>query len=147
MQKELLIGVYQRDLERLIEEIKLYPDDAAIWRVKDEIPNSGGNLALHLIGNLNYFFGAVISQNGYERKREAEFSEKNVSRKELLNQIGEAGKVVRAAIGGLSDEDLAKDFPVALQDRIFPTEFVIVYMLSHLNYHLGQINYHRRLLA
>lgn len=147
MQKELLIGVYARDLERLKEEVKLYPDEASLWIVKNEIPNSAGNLVLHLIGNLNHFFGAVISQNGYVRQRDEEFSGHDVSREELLAQLDEAGKVVRAAIAGLSDEDLAKDYPVELQDRIFPTEFVIVFMLSHLNYHLGQINYHRRLLS
>jgi uncharacterized damage-inducible protein DinB len=147
MQKELLIGVYERDLERLKEEVKLYPDEASLWRVEKEIPNSAGNLVLHLIGNLNHFFGAVIAENGYVRRRDAEFSEQHASREELLRQLDEAGRVVRAAVAGLSDADLAKDYPVPLQDRIFPTEFVIVFMLTHLNYHLGQINYHRRLLS
>ena len=147
MQKELLIGIYRRDVERLKEEVKLYPDEASLWIVKDGIPNSAGNLVLHLIGNLNHFFGAVISQNGYVRQRDEEFSLGNVSRADLLSQLDDAVNVVSAALAGLSDEDLAKDFPVELQGTIFPTEFVVVYMLSHLNYHLGQINYHRRLLA
>lgn len=147
MQKESLIEIYERDLNRLKQEVSSYTDDSKLWILKNEIPNSAGNLVLHLIGNLNHFFGAVILQNGYIRQREEEFSGLNVSRDELLNQLDEAGKVVRAAIAGLSDEELTKDYPAPLQDRIFPTEFVIVYMLSHLNYHLGQINYHRRLLA
>lgn len=147
MQKELLIGIYEHDLNRLKNEINLYPDESRLWIVKNEIPNSAGNLALHLIGNLNHFFGAVIAQNGYVRERDAEFSGTRVPREQLLEEIDKAAAVVKNAIAGLSAEDLEKDYPVMLQDRIFPTGFVIVYLLTHLDYHLGQINYHRRLLA
>lgn len=147
MIKEELIVIYDRDLNRLKNELDLYRDESKLWIFREEIPNSAGNLALHLIGNLNHFFGAVIAQNGYLRDRHGEFSAQNVAREELFQEIDKAAAIVKNTIAGLTAEDLAKDYPVPFQDRILSTEFVFVYLLSHLNYHLGQINYHRRLLS
>ncbi len=46
----------------------------------------------------------------------------------------------------LKNEDLQKTFPINVFNYEMTTEFFLVHLTTHLNYHLGQINYHRRLL-
>ncbi|MEO8568801.1 MAG: DUF1572 family protein [Ginsengibacter sp.] len=141
-----ITALFERDLNRLIKEIQSYKDDNDIWRIKEGISNSAGNLALHLIGNLNHFVGATLGNTGYVRDREKEFSDKNVPQKKLIEDIGETIVVVRTALKNLSKDDLEKDFPHSFNNIISSTEFVLLHLLGHLNYHLGQINYHRRLI-
>ena len=147
MLKEVLLQIYERDLNKLKNEINLYADEANLWILKDEISNSAGNLCLHLIGNLNHFFGAVLGKNGFVRDRDREFSTKNVSRQELSLQIDATIEVVKTTLNNLSDEDFAKDYPLEFQEKVVKTDFFLVHLATHLTYHLGQINYHRRLIS
>ena len=147
MLKDVLIEIYERDLNKLNAEINLYQNEEKLWIVRDEITNSAGNLALHLIGNLNHFFGAVLGKNGFVRDRDREFSSKNVSREDLCRRIDAAKEVVKNTLNNLSDEDFAKDYPLEFQEKIVKTDFFLVHLATHLAYHLGQINYHRRLLS
>ena len=141
-----LTTLFERDLNRLIKEIQSYEDENDIWRIKEGISNSAGNLVLHLIGNLNHFVGATLGNTGYLRDREKEFSDKNVPQKKLIEDIDDTIVVVRTALKNLSKDDLEKDFPHSFNNTISSTEFVLLHLLGHLNYHLGQINYHRRLI-
>jgi uncharacterized damage-inducible protein DinB len=141
-----LTDIFIRDLNRLKKEIELYNNETALWLTDKNISNSAGNLCLHLIGNLNTFIGAILANTGYVRHRELEFSLKNIPRAELLQKIDETINVVS---GGLSNIDLSvleKNFPVLIWDKPMTTEYTLVHLLTHLSYHLGQINYHRRLL-
>lgn len=147
MLKETLIQIYEMDLRKVIEEIKKYKNEEDLWLLDKEITNSGGNLALHLIGNINHFFGAVLGGTDYKRERELEFSDKNASRSAIIEGLENAISVLKSALNNLSDEDFQKDYPVEFGGGKQKTVAVIIYMLSHLNYHLGQINYHRRLLS
>ena len=47
--------VIVRDLNALQKQIHAYPDENQIWEVPHGISNSGGTLALHLVGNLRPF--------------------------------------------------------------------------------------------
>jgi len=147
MLKEALIEIYQRDLDKIKRELNLYENEAAIWILKDEISNSAGNLTLHLIGNLNHFIGALLGNSGYVRDRELEFSSKNVSRDDLNNKIEATIEVVRSALENLKDEDFEQNFPEKFQEKIVKTDFMLIHLNTHLAYHLGQINYHRRLIG
>jgi uncharacterized damage-inducible protein DinB len=140
--------LFDRDLTRLKTELAFYKDEKAIWYTGGSITNSAGNLCLHLIGNLNTYIGATLGDTGYVRQRDLEFSRKNVPRDELITMLDEAGRMVKSTLNSLKDDDLKRDFPVLVfaDKRITTTEFMLVHMTTHLNYHLGQINYHRRLL-
>ncbi|MEP6582984.1 MAG: DUF1572 family protein [Ginsengibacter sp.] len=144
---QAITDIFERDLNKLINEIESYNDDESIWRVKGQIGNSAGNLTLHLIGNLNHFIGATLGNTGYVRNRENEFLEKNVSRKKLVVDIRDTIAMVKQVLEKLSDDDLKKDYPHAFNNSISSTTFVLIHLLAHLSYHLGQINYHRRLIA
>ena len=148
MIQQSLTELFGRDLNKLKEEINLYSEESKIWVLKGEIKNSAGNLALHLIGNLNHFIGAILGNSGYLRNRDAEFSDKNIPRAEMINNIDKTIVVIKSSLSKISDEDLKKDYPVkVLKDKVtMKTVYFLIHLLGHLNYHLGQINYHRRLL-
>ncbi len=146
MLKESLLQIFERDLNKLKDEISFYKDEKSLWIVKNEISNSAGNLCLHLVGNLNHFIGTALGKTGYVRNRENEFAAKNISREELVIEIEKTILVVTKTLNNLSSEDFEKDFPVQKHGEIVKTDFMLLHLLTHFNYHLGQINYHRRLI-
>jgi uncharacterized damage-inducible protein DinB len=143
---ETLRAIFTRDLQKLHQEIELYHDEDNIWKIEGEISNSAGNLCLHLIGNLNFHIGKQIGKTDYVRNRELEFSLKHFPKAELLEKIDETIIVVGSSFGKLTQEDLDSEYPVKVFDTMTSTEYLLVHLATHLSYHLGQINYHRRLL-
>ena len=143
---ESLKSLYTRDLNKLKTEIESYQNEEAIWKIDKNILNSGGNLCLHLVGNLNHFFGAILGNSGYIRNREEEFSLKNIPKSELITQVEETLNVVISTLDQLSEEDLAKNYPIEPLGYTMTTEYFLIHLFGHLGYHLGQINYHRRFL-
>lgn len=142
-----LIQLYTRDLDKLKAEVEAYGNEGDLWRVEGAIANSAGNLCLHLAGNLRHFFGAVIGGTDYVRDRDAEFSSKFVPRATLLAEVDAAAADVKAVLAKITDEDLQKTYPIEVFGHPMTTEFFLVHLATHLNYHLGQIDYHRRLLS
>ncbi|MDF1672132.1 MAG: DUF1572 family protein [Vicingaceae bacterium] len=140
-----LTQLFERDLEALKNEINSYSNENNLWITNSNINNSGGNLCLHLIGNLNHFIGDALGNTGYIRQRELEFSAKNIPVAEMSKQIDDVKGVVKQIISGLSQEDLNSAFPIEVFGHEMTTEFFLLHLSTHLNYHLGQINYHRRL--
>lgn len=147
MLNDILVQLYERDLNKLREEIDLYADEADLWKIGGDITNPAGNLCLHLVGNLKHFFGAVLGSTGYVRDRDAEFLLKDVAKSELLQGIDEAKSVVLATLAKLSDDDYARTYPIEVFGKPMTTGFFLTHLATHLNWHLGHINYHRRLLA
>tara|TARA_R100001369_G_scaffold37573_1_gene62979 strand:+ start:6740 stop:7186 length:447 start_codon:yes stop_codon:yes gene_type:complete len=146
MNTDALLSFFERDLNKLITEIELYKNEEAIWRVEKNIANSAGNLVLHIVGNLHTFIGKEIGKTGYVRNRELEFTRKNVSRQELIDGIKDTIKMVKNSLASITNEDLKKEYPVMKFSKIESTEYLLVHLTTHLTYHLGQINYHRRLM-
>lgn len=143
---EDLKTLFTRDLRKLYGEISAYQQESAIWTIDKGIANSAGNLALHLVGNLNAYLGAVIGKSGYIRNRELEFSRKDLSRAELLQLIEDTIPVVVQSLDQLGPADLENQYPQLVFDAPTTTGYFLVHLSVHLGYHLGQINYHRRLL-
>jgi uncharacterized damage-inducible protein DinB len=137
---------FEKDLDKLAQEIGLFENENDIWKVKEGITNSAGNLTMHLLGNLNHFIGKTLANTDYLRKRDEEFSVKNIPREKLIANINSLKEVIKNTLPGLTEEDLKKEFPLKIQDQTFSTENMLTYLLAHLNYHLGQINYLRRMI-
>jgi uncharacterized damage-inducible protein DinB len=144
---ETLISIYKRDLDKLKTEIDQYESDEKVWLVATGITNSGGNLALHLVGNLKHFIGAVLGGTGYVRDRDAEFTSKSVSRAQLIAAVDETTEIVSTTLAKLTGDELAATYPIDVFGQPMTTEYFIIHLATHFNYHLGQINYHRRLSA
>ena len=139
--KELLV----RDLDRLSIEIEAYNDEANMWKLSGDISNSAGNLCLHLCGNLKHFIGATVGNSGYVRMREDEFNLKNIPKSELTQNISETKEAVIVALDNFDESLLEKPFPIEVFDKPISHVLFMIHLTSHLNYHLGQINYQRRL--
>ncbi|MES2456338.1 MAG: DinB family protein [Bacteroidota bacterium] len=114
--------------------------------MENSILNSAGNLCLHLIGNLNTYIGDQLGKTLYIRNREAEFSLKNTPRKELIAQLESTITMISETFDQISDEQLNDIYPGETPLKESTTHHFLVHLAMHLAYHLGQINYHRRLL-
>jgi uncharacterized damage-inducible protein DinB len=141
-----LKALFNRDLDKLKAEIELYKNEDRIWHFENSIANSAGNLCLHLVGNLNTYIGDGLGKSGYVRQRDLEFSLKNIPKQELVQKIDATKIVVKAGLDATSEAQLTDDFPIMIWDKPMGMEYTLMHLLTHLNYHLGQINYHRRLL-
>jgi hypothetical protein len=146
MNKNELINFFESDLNNLITEIRLYKNEENIWRIEKNISNSAGNLTLHLIGNLHTFIGKEIGKTNYIRNRELEFTQKKVPRIELINSISATLEMVKKSLLSITNEELKNDYPILKFSKVETNEYLLVHLIKHLAYHLGQINYHRRLL-
>lgn len=143
---QTLKKLFERDLKKLKQEIESYQDEKKIWVADKSIANSAGNLCLHLVGNLNTYIGAEFGKTGYIRNRELEFSEKDVPRTELLKKIDQTIIAVDNSLDNIKNEELSKEYPTLVFKEKTTTEYFLVHLAAHLSYHLGQVNYHRRLL-
>jgi uncharacterized damage-inducible protein DinB len=142
-----ITSLFERDLNKLEEEINLYKNEEDLWKIKEGISNSGGNLALHLVGSLNHFIGATLGSTGYIRERDKEFSIKNIPRLQIVQDIKNTIEVINNTLSHLTNEDLKKDFPVPVGNKTSSMSYTLLFFVSHLSYHLGQVNYHRRLIS
>ncbi|MBX2915776.1 MAG: DUF1572 family protein [Cyclobacteriaceae bacterium] len=143
---QTLTTLITRDLQKLKTELELYQQEANIWKVDKNIANTAGNLCLHLVGNLNSYIGATLGNTGYVRDRDAEFALKNIPRTELIQKIEATIKMVQQILPGVDEKTLSAEYPLLVLKEKTTTEYFLVHLAVHLGYHLGQVNYHRRLL-
>jgi hypothetical protein len=136
-----------RDLQDVKKEVEGYPDDVSLWQRAPGTNNPAGTLALHLAGNMQHFIGVVLGNSSYVRNRDAEFSIRNLTREEVLTRLDEAISDVDSALSHLTDEDLQKPFPERLGGSHLLTGQFLIHCLAHLGYHLGQMDYHRRMIT
>ena len=141
-----LISLFERDLVKLKGELLAYRSEENIWKTEAQIPNSAGNLTLHLIGNLNTFIGGEIGKSGYVRNRPWEFSDKNVPREKMIADIESTIQIIADALATLTEADYAAEYPIQVFEEKTSAEYLLIHLAVHLGYHLGQVNYHRRLL-
>ena len=146
MLNNILAKFYERDIRKLIEEVKAFKDEDDLWKTHGSVQNTAGNLVLHIIGGLNYFLGTQLAHTNYIRHRNNEFADKYVKRDLLLLQLEELLALVRQTFASLSSEDMDKSYPIMFDDADNKTGYVLTQLALHLNYHLGQINYLRRML-
>lgn len=146
MELESLQEIFERDLTKLSQEIGAYTNESKLWYTEKNIANSAGNLCLHLVGNLNTYIGKTLGKTNYIRNRDLEFSQKDVPKETLLKMISETRDVVKTSLSKISTEQTNEQFPVKVFEETTTTGFMLIHLATHLSYHLGQINYHRRLL-
>lgn len=146
MQSNVLASFYERDIRKLIEEVNLFKNEENLWKTQGSVKNSAGNLALHIIGGTNYLIGTTLAHTGYVRNRDQEFIRKGVARKDLVAQLGELIPMINKTLTAFSEDDLETDYPFEFDGAKRTKSYVLVQLELHLNYHLGQVNYLRRIL-
>jgi uncharacterized damage-inducible protein DinB len=147
MLAQYLSAIILRDLQTLRRELEAYPEERDLWATPPGIVNSAGTLGLHLAGNMRHFVGAVLGGSGYVRNRDAEFSRRDVPRTELLAEVDAAIREVERALRDLPADQLAAPFPVPAGKVTVNTTDFLIHLVAHFDYHLGQVDYHRRLVT
>jgi hypothetical protein len=150
VQKEFITSIHkliERDLNKLEIEINLYPSEESVWTISGDIKNCGGNLCLHLCGNLQHFIGAVLGNTGYVRNRDYEFAAKGLSKAELTIEIENTRTSIKTTLEQLDSTTLTTEYPIQVLGYPMTTLYFLIHLTAHLEYHLGQINYHRRIIA
>jgi hypothetical protein len=144
MQTQPLLHFFLRDLDKTISEIEAFPTEESLWRVVGEVKNPAGNLGLHLAGNLLHFIGATLGDTGYVRNRDWEFSARDLPKKEVVASLDAARLVLVEILSKMSEQQLIELYPSSHFGENRTNLFALLTLLTHLNYHLGQINYLRR---
>ena len=142
MLNNILASFYERDIRKLVEEVNMFGNEADLWWTRGTVKNSAGNLVLHIIGGLNHLIGATLAQSGYIRDRDSEFTSKNVERKALVAGLEELIPMINHTLIQVDPDD---DYPIFFDDAKRSNSYVLTQLLLHLNYHLGQVNYLRRM--
>jgi uncharacterized damage-inducible protein DinB len=138
--------ILERDLSKAIAELQAFQQERNMWKLHGKINNSAGNLALHISGAVNHFIGAVLGRNGYKRNRETEFNERSMPRDEVISKIHEAIDTIKSVLPSIEEDEMQQEFPEKIGSQTLSIGFFLIHLISHVNYHLGQINYHRRLV-
>jgi hypothetical protein len=139
-----LSALYARDLTRLVQELRAFPDTASLWRTAPGVTNAAGTLALHLEGGLRHFIGFRIGQIEYQRDRPLEFSTRGVDQHEVIARLEAVQKSIPVVIAALTDADLDAIDPHNGTDKPLTTRQWLIHLYGHLSYHLGQVDYLRR---
>jgi uncharacterized damage-inducible protein DinB len=140
-------SLFLRELNALCREIEAYPSDDAVWAQPPGIANSAGTLALHLAGNIQHFVGGMLGRSGYTRDRPREFTLRDRPRAEILAELRAAMRAVETGFQNVGDEHFTAPFPELIAGRSIATGAWLMHLLSHLAYHLGQVDYHRRIVT
>ena len=85
------------------------------------------------------------------RNRDKEFADKDIPASTLIKEIEETIKVVTKTLEAIPDEDLDKEYtafpPHLLGKEKLSKFYFLAHLIAHMDYHIGQINYHRRLVS
>jgi hypothetical protein len=142
-----LAELFRRDITRLLQELTAFPDDGTLWRTLPGISNSAGNLALHLEGNLREFVGRQLGGVDYHRQRDVEFASAGLSLDDLVKRTTEVKELIPSVVSRLSRRELEATYPEEVLGKRLSTQEFLIHLHGHLNYHLGQIDYLRRILT
>lgn len=119
-------------LEQLSEE--------EIWWRPNEASNSGGNLVLHLCGNMRQWIVSGLGGAADIRERDKEFSERGpIARSALSEKFRETAKECCAVLERLKPGDLTRNYRI--QGFDVTGYEAAAQVIQHIAYHLGQIIY------
>jgi DinB family protein len=124
-----------------IRELAAALSEARFWQKPFTFGNSFGHLVLHLTGNLNYYIGAQIANNGYIRDRPREFTDASPpSKEEALRNIDSAIAMVLKTVREQSSNDWSREYSGVGTNA--PNRLAMVMQCdSHVQHHIGQMIY------
>lgn len=139
------VSFFERDIELFIHEMQELPEEK-LWEIPDGVTNSAGVLAQHITGNLNHFIGHGLGATGYIRQRDREFARSNKNIAEMVEDLNETKIMVAEVLSRLTNTDLEQPFPIEIPFEL-NTFGMLLQLHHHLSYHLGQLNYLRRIIT
>jgi uncharacterized damage-inducible protein DinB len=113
-----------------------------LWRKLFAHGNSVGHLLLHMTGNLSYYIGARVAENGYVRDRNREFTDDaRRSKREVLEAFDRAIAMVQETIRKQSADDWLKDYSGQLEPEVKERFGIFLRCAGHAYHHVGQLVY------
>ncbi len=76
-----------------------------------------------------------------------EFALAGISRDDLVRRMEEVRELVAKVVSELGDGDLAKPHPERVLEQDLCSRDLLIHLHGHVNFHLGQIDYLRRILT
>ena len=140
-------ALFRRDIGKVAQQVRAFPNDDLLWKLLPGVTNSAGNLALHLEGNLREYIGRRMGGVAYTRERPLEFSTSGLTAAEVASRLEAVQQLVPPIVAGRSDAALDEIFPEKIGGTEVTARQFLIHTHSHLNYHLGQIDYLRRILT
>jgi hypothetical protein len=142
-----IAALIKRDLSTLLRHVEAFPSDEMLWQLVPGVANSAGNLILHLEGNLREYVGRQLGNIPYTRDRDGEFGMKSVGKNDLVRRLEGLVGMIPAVITSLSPAQLESMYPEAVLERELTVHGFLVHLYGHLGWHMGQIDYLRRVLT
>lgn len=142
-----LAKLFARDLNKVTKQIQAFEEERQLWMVLPGVANSAGNLVLHLEGNLREYVGRQLGGIEYTRNRPREFENTPVPVSDLLKRMENVVAIVPSVIESLTEPQLSAMYPENVLGSEMTIRFFLIHLHGHLNYHLGQIDYLRRVLT
>jgi hypothetical protein len=142
-----LASLFQKDLSTLQQQIDAFSSEELLWMTLPGVTNSAGNLALHLEGNLREYIGRQLGGQTYTRDRPLEFSAKGIPKAELVARLKNLSVSIPPVVEHLSQVQLEAEYPQVVSEAHVSTQKFLIHLYAHLSWHLGQIDYLRRILA
>jgi uncharacterized damage-inducible protein DinB len=129
--------------ERIHQCVGLLDEDQ-LWHRPNGNLVSVGNLVMHLSGNVGQWINATLGGDADKRQRPREFDTLTMERRALLDRLDST--LVRAldVIAGLTQADLERTWNVQVYQESGLS--IVVHVVEHFSYHVGQITLHTKLL-
>jgi hypothetical protein len=142
-----IAALFRRDLTRLLQELHAFPpDDPALWKTLPGVTNSAGHLFIHLEGVLREYVGRHLGKQTYTRQRDHEFTCAEVPSSDLAIRLEDLRTQIPDVLAGLQPSAFEAIYPETIRGVVVSTQLFLMHMHGHLHYHLGQIDYLRRIL-
>ena len=113
-----------------------------IWKRAYPYGNTVGHLILHLTGNLSYYIGARVAENGYVRDRDREFTESRpIPKDELLSAFDRTITMVVDTIRKQTADDWLKEYSAVREPEAKERFHAFLRCAGHAYHHVGQLIY------
>ena len=113
-----------------------------LWERPFAHGNSVGHLLLHMTGNLSYYIGARVAENGYVRDRDREFNETELKPKAaVLAAFDRAIAMVIETIEEQSAEDWQQPYSAVREPEAAERFAIFLRCAGHAYHHVGQLIY------
>ena len=137
-----LLERFESALNKLSSEIQAYPNDWKIWIREGEIQNSAGTLCMYLLSKIHEASTLLMGKSFAEDQYHAE----HATRSNLVEKVVLVKNVMVDLLVQSRYDDLNRDFPVPYRGNVVTASTYLYFLLTEVYFHIGQINYHRRLI-
>jgi hypothetical protein len=135
------INMY-RDFGKRVRALSEKLSEREFWTKPYPYGNSVGHLALHVIGNLNFYIGTHVANTGYARDRDREFNDDNPPPKEeVLRRLDEVVELVVKTLEAQTTDSWGTGYSAVGMESVDNRFLMFLRCAAHFQSHIGQMIY------